>query len=128
MGLAAALVFGQKKKSHTMTITASGACPNDKCCLKKACTDNNYTKPAHFTSYNRLQLLFTGVLKLRGDLVACSKKYAVAAASKEKNGRDKVPSWDHDAKTAEWSNINFNSHGLVDNTTPSLCYLLRQRQ
>jgi hypothetical protein len=32
--------------------------------------------------------MFTGVPKLGGDLVACSKKCVVAAASKDKNGGD----------------------------------------
>jgi hypothetical protein len=45
--------------------------------------------------------MFTGVPKLGGDLVACSKKCAVAAASKDKNGGDSRRSWDHDAKTAD---------------------------
>jgi hypothetical protein len=74
------------------------ACPNDKCSFrqckslvgheKKPCTGPNCTKLVHLTCYNGLQVMFTGVPKLRGDLVACSKKCVVAAASKDKNGGD----------------------------------------
>jgi hypothetical protein len=46
-------------------------------------------------------MMFTGVPNLGGDLVACSKKCAVAAASKDKNGGDSRRSWDHDAKNAD---------------------------
>jgi hypothetical protein len=96
-GPAAVLDFGQKKKAHTMATTAAGACPNDKCCFrqckilvghkKKPCACPTCTKLLHLTSYNGLQMMLTGVPKLGGDLVACSKKCAVAAASKRKKWR-----------------------------------------
>ena len=56
----------------------------------KPCAGPNCTKLVHFNYYNRLPMMFTAGVpkKLGGDLVVCSKKCAVAAASKDKNGGD----------------------------------------
>jgi hypothetical protein len=49
-------------------------------------------------------MMFSGVPnKLGGDLVVCSKKCVVAAASKYKNGGDSRQSWDHDANSVSLS-------------------------
>jgi hypothetical protein len=102
--------FWSQKKAHTMATTAAVACPNDKCGFRqckilghetKPCAGPNCNKLVHLTCYNGLQMMFTGVPKLGGDLVACSKKCAIAATTKEKNGGDSRQSWDHDAKTAD---------------------------
>jgi hypothetical protein len=80
-------LFLVRKKARTMAITAVGACPNDKCGFrqckilvgqeKQPSTGPNCTKLVHLTCYNGLQMMFTGVPKLGGDFVACSKKCTV---------------------------------------------------
>ena len=66
---------------------------------KKPCAGPGCTKLVHLTCFNGIKIKYKDVPDLPGDLVACTKKCAVAASKKDKNGGgDSRRSWDHDAK------------------------------
>ena len=65
----------------------------------KPCAGPSCNKFAHTTCFvGVICVKFKDVPNLGGDLFACSKKCAVAATSKDKNGGDNRRSWENDSK------------------------------